>query len=38
VVITHERDIAAPMPRRVELLDGRILGDTTPARDDWWQQ
>jgi putative ABC transport system ATP-binding protein len=42
VVITHERAIAARMPRRVELLDGRILTDTltdtTPTRDDWWQQ
>jgi putative ABC transport system ATP-binding protein len=38
VVITHERDIAARMPRRVQMLDGRIMADTTPARDDWWQQ
>jgi putative ABC transport system ATP-binding protein len=38
VVITHERDIAARMPRRVQMLDGRIIPDTTPARDDWWQQ
>ena len=38
VVITHERDIAARMPRRVQMLDGRIIADTTPARDDWWQQ
>jgi putative ABC transport system ATP-binding protein len=38
VVITHERDIAARMPRRVELLDGCILTDTTPTRDEWWQQ
>jgi putative ABC transport system ATP-binding protein len=29
VVITHDRDIAARMPRRVELLDGRITTDTT---------
>ena len=27
VVITHDRDIAASLPRRVELLDGRIVGD-----------
>jgi putative ABC transport system ATP-binding protein len=38
VVISHERDIAARMPRRVEMLDGRIVADTTPTRDDWWQQ
>ncbi|MBO0787040.1 MAG: ABC transporter ATP-binding protein [Actinobacteria bacterium] len=28
VVITHDRDIAARMPRRVEVLDGRIITDT----------
>ncbi|MEU4250261.1 ABC transporter ATP-binding protein [Amycolatopsis sp. NPDC026612] len=28
-VITHEREIAAAMPRRVEILDGRIRSDTT---------
>jgi putative ABC transport system ATP-binding protein len=43
VVITHERDIAARMPRRVQMLDGRIITDTTPTREqptreDWWQQ
>jgi putative ABC transport system ATP-binding protein len=38
VVITHERQIAARMPRRVQMLDGRIITDTTPTRDDWWQQ
>ncbi|HYX12252.1 MAG TPA: ABC transporter ATP-binding protein [Candidatus Acidoferrum sp.] len=26
-VITHDRDLAASLPRRVELLDGRIVGD-----------
>ncbi|MGW5360652.1 ABC transporter ATP-binding protein [Actinopolymorpha pittospori] len=32
VVITHDRDIAARMPRRVEVLDGRIVTDTaTPG-------
>jgi putative ABC transport system ATP-binding protein len=29
VVITHNRDIAARMPRQVEMLDGRIVADTT---------
>jgi putative ABC transport system ATP-binding protein len=29
VVITHEHHIAARMPRRVEMLDGRIIADTT---------
>jgi putative ABC transport system ATP-binding protein len=27
-VITHDRDLAARLPRRVDLLDGRIVGDT----------
>ncbi|GIE74069.1 peptide ABC transporter ATP-binding protein [Actinoplanes philippinensis] len=27
-VITHDRDIAAALPRRVELRDGRIIADT----------
>ncbi len=31
-VITHDRDLAARLPRQVEMLDGRIVSDTgTPA-------
>jgi putative ABC transport system ATP-binding protein len=29
-LITHDRDIAAALPRRVELLDGRIVADPGP--------
>jgi putative ABC transport system ATP-binding protein len=28
LVITHDRDLAARMPRHVEMLDGRIVADT----------
>jgi putative ABC transport system ATP-binding protein len=28
VVITHEHAIAARCPRRVQLLDGRVISDT----------
>ena len=31
VVITHDRDLAARLPRRVEVLDGRIVADSHPA-------
>ncbi len=30
VVITHDHAIAERMPRKVEILDGRIIGDTGP--------
>jgi putative ABC transport system ATP-binding protein len=40
LVITHDRDIAGRMPRRVEMLDGRIVADgATKAAspiDGWW--
>jgi putative ABC transport system ATP-binding protein len=32
VVITHDRELAARLPRRVEMLDGRIVLDTASAR------
>jgi len=31
VVITHDRDIAARLPRRVEIRDGRIEHDVVAA-------
>ncbi len=31
-VITHDRDLAASLPRRVELHDGRIVGDSRDRR------
>ena len=30
-VITHDRDIATRLPRRVELRDGRVVADTSAA-------
>jgi putative ABC transport system ATP-binding protein len=35
VVITHDRDLAARLPRQVEMLDGRIVTDTgSPTREE----
>ena len=31
VVITHEQGIASRMPRQIQMLDGRIAGDTAPS-------
>ena len=31
-VITHDRDLAARLPRRIEMLDGRIVDDTGETR------
>jgi putative ABC transport system ATP-binding protein len=30
-VVTHDRDIAARLPRRVQLRDGRVVADTRQA-------
>jgi putative ABC transport system ATP-binding protein len=34
VVITHDHAIAKRMPRKVEILDGRIVTDTRPLREE----
>ncbi len=32
VVITHDRDLAAQLPRQVVMRDGRVVSDTEPGR------
>jgi putative ABC transport system ATP-binding protein len=34
VVITHDRELAASLPRQVQMLDGRIVADTGGSRVD----
>jgi putative ABC transport system ATP-binding protein len=34
VVITHDRELAARLPRQVQMLDGRIVADTEAVRTD----
>jgi putative ABC transport system ATP-binding protein len=30
VVITHDRDVAARLPRQIEMLDGHVIADNAP--------
>jgi len=34
-VITHDRDLAASLPRQIELSDGRVVGDHQAAAVPW---
>jgi putative ABC transport system ATP-binding protein len=36
VVITHDRDLAARFPRRIEVLDGRIVATAAREGDETW--
>jgi putative ABC transport system ATP-binding protein len=37
VVITHDRDLAARLPRQVEMLDGRVVADTrSRTKEEPW--
>jgi putative ABC transport system ATP-binding protein len=31
-IITHDHEVAAGLPRRIEIRDGRLVGDTVAAR------
>ena len=33
IVVTHERDIAVRLPRQIEMLDGRVVGDRTAGEE-----
>ena len=33
VMITHDRDLAARLPRQIEMLDGQIVSDSRPPTD-----
>jgi putative ABC transport system ATP-binding protein len=37
VVITHDSNVADRLPRRVEVLDGEIVADTTTTNNNRWR-